>query len=163
MLILKLLATFSCALFAGAALYITVAEHPTRLKQETKRAAEQWVPGYAPAARMQAPLAVISLATGAIAWLAGGDIGWLIAALVIGLVVPFTLLVIKPTNDRLFERDRDLSSRETRELLERWGETARGAHRPLPGRAGFISVAARGWDCIPAACAITLPGGVLRQ
>jgi hypothetical protein len=117
----ELLATFSCALFAGAALYITLAEHPTRLKQETKRAAEQWVPSYAPAARMQAPSAVISFVAGAIAWLTGGNIGWLVAALLIGLVVPFTLLVIKPTNDRLFERDRDLSSRETRELLEQWG------------------------------------------
>jgi hypothetical protein len=121
MILIELLATFTCALFAGAALYITLAEHPTRLKQGTKRAAEQWVPSYAPAARIQAPLAVISFVAGVITWLTSRDIRWLIAALVIGLVVPFTLLVIKPTNDRLFERDRDLSSRETRELLEQWG------------------------------------------
>lgn len=35
--------------------------------------------------------------------------------------MPFTLLVVKPTNDRLLEPNRDLSSRETRSLLERWG------------------------------------------
>ncbi|MGH8189765.1 MAG: DUF1772 domain-containing protein [Steroidobacteraceae bacterium] len=121
MVLLELLATFTCALFAGAALYITLVEHPTRLKLETKLAAKQWVPSYAPAARMQAPLALVSFVAGAIVWLADADVAWLIAALLIGLVVPFTLLVIKPANDKLLEPDRDLSSRETRSLLERWG------------------------------------------
>lgn len=121
MVLLELLATFACALFAGAALYITLAEHPTRLKLETKLAAAQWVPSYAPAARMQAPSALVSFVAGTIVWLTDGDIAWLVAALLIGLVVPFTLLIIKPTNDKLLERDRDLSSRETRFLLERWG------------------------------------------
>jgi hypothetical protein len=39
----------------------------------------------------------------------------------IGSVVPFTLLVIMPTNQRLLEGNRDLASEQTRLLLVRWG------------------------------------------
>jgi len=35
--------------------------------------------------------------------------------------VPFTLIVIKPTNDKLLAAGRDLASADTRGLLERWG------------------------------------------
>jgi Domain of unknown function (DUF1772) len=51
----------------------------------------------------------------------GGSAGWIVAALLIGLVVPFTLLIIMPTNQALLSPGRDLSSAETRFLLERWG------------------------------------------
>jgi hypothetical protein len=43
------------------------------------------------------------------------------AGLVILAVVPYTLLVIRPTNDRLLVPGRDLASDETRRLLEQWG------------------------------------------
>jgi hypothetical protein len=46
---------------------------------------------------------------------------WLIAALFIGVVVPFTFIAIMPTNHRLLEPGRDLGSTETRALLEKWG------------------------------------------
>ncbi|WP_175108219.1 DUF1772 domain-containing protein [Pararobbsia alpina] len=36
-------------------------------------------------------------------------------------VVPFTLIVIKPTNAQLLTHGRDLASAETRALLEKWG------------------------------------------
>jgi Domain of unknown function (DUF1772) len=32
---------------------------------------------------------------------AGGSLGWLVGALALGAVVPFTLVVIMPTNKRL--------------------------------------------------------------
>jgi hypothetical protein len=70
---------------------------------------------------MQAPLAVVSFLSGAAAWLVGGNILWLIGAVLIGLVVPFTFIAIMPTNHRLLEPGRDLSSLETRSLLEQWG------------------------------------------
>jgi Domain of unknown function (DUF1772) len=118
---LEFVATLSAALFAGAALYITVAEHPARMSLETRMAALQWAPSYKRATRLQAPLAIVSLLTGAAVWLCGGGIGWLVSAIFIGAVVPFTFIVIMPTNHKLLAPDRDLSSNETRELLERWG------------------------------------------
>jgi anthrone oxygenase-like protein len=119
--ILEFLATLAAGIFAGAALYINVAEHPARLLCETRAAALQWAPSYKRATLMQAPLALISLLAGALAWLFGAGALWLAAAISIGLVVPFTLIVIMPTNQRLLEAGRDLASDQTRLLLVRWG------------------------------------------
>lgn len=45
---------------------------------------------------------------------------WGVGAILIGLVVPVTLVVIFPTNKRLLEPGRDLRSAETAALLNRW-------------------------------------------
>jgi hypothetical protein len=119
--ILSLVAVLAAALFAGAALYINVAEQPARLTLDTRSAAAQWAPSYLRATWMQAPLALVSLVCGVAVWLMGGGTGWLIAAVLIGLVVPFTLVVIMPTNKSLLLPGRDLDSPDTRALLARWG------------------------------------------
>jgi hypothetical protein len=118
---ISLFAVLSASLFAGAALYINVAEQPARLKLDTRSAASQWAPSYARATWMQAPLAVVSLVCGATVWWMGGGIGWMVAASLMGLVVPFTLFAIMPTNRALLAPGRDLGSAQTRALLERWG------------------------------------------
>jgi Domain of unknown function (DUF1772) len=118
---LELLAIYSGALFAGAALYINVVEHPARMGLETRMAALQWAPSYKRATWLQAPLALLSLVCGVSAWLLDAGTPWLIGALSIGAVVPFTFAVIMPTNNALLVTDRDLDSAETRALLVRWG------------------------------------------
>ena len=117
----EFIATFCAALFAGAAIYINIVEHPSRMGLETRIAAAQWAPSYKRATWLQAPLALVSFLTGVTAWLLGAGIGWLVAALFIGSVVPFTFIGIMPTNHKLLTPGRDLSSAETRILLERWG------------------------------------------
>jgi hypothetical protein len=119
---LQYVAALSAALFAGAAIYVNVAEHPARMGLDTRSAAMQWAPSYKRATWMQAPLAIISFLAGVGAWLLGGGLLWLIAALFIGAVVPITFIVIMPTNHQLLAADRDLSSTETRQLLDRWGK-----------------------------------------
>jgi hypothetical protein len=119
---LQFVATLCAAIFAGAALYINLVEHPVRMGLATNLAAQQWVPSYRRATWMQAPLALLSLITGVLAGLMGGGVAWLIAAILIGAVVPFTFIVIMPTNHKLLAPDRDLSSAETRVLLENWGK-----------------------------------------
>jgi hypothetical protein len=116
----EFLATVSAAIFAGAALYINLVEHPARMMLDTESAALQWAPSYRRATWMQAPLAIISLVAGLVSWWMGGGAGWGVAALLIGAVVPFTFLGIMPTNQRLLAPGRDLASAETRALLERW-------------------------------------------
>jgi hypothetical protein len=118
---LEFVATLAGALFAGAALYINVAEHPARMGLETRMAALQWAPSYRRATWLQAPLALLSLACGLAAWLLGAGFGWLIGALLVGAVVPFTFAVIMPTNNKLLAPGRDLNSTETRALLVHWG------------------------------------------
>ena len=120
LLALQLLATLAATLFAGAALYINVAEHPSRMSLETRLAALQWAPSYRRATRLQAPLALLSFASGTAAWLVGADVMWLVAAILMGVVVPYTFVVVMPTNRRLLDPARDLASAETRLLLEKW-------------------------------------------
>jgi hypothetical protein len=108
-------------LFAGAAVYITFVEHPARLSCGTEIAARQWAPSYKRATVMQVSLAMLATIAGVTVWLSGGGAAWLIGAVVIASVIPFTLVVILPTNNRLLEPGRDLGSAETRQLLEAWG------------------------------------------
>ena len=120
--LLTLVAVLTSGLFAGAALYINLVEHPARLSCGTEIAARQWAPSYKRATVMQASLAVIAGVTGAGRWAQGHDPLWLCGALAILAVVPFTLLVIYPTNQKLLQPERDLGSEETRNLLETWGQ-----------------------------------------
>ena len=57
--ILQFLATLSAALFAGAALYINVAEHPARMCGDINAALPQWAVSYKRATFIQAPLALV--------------------------------------------------------------------------------------------------------
>ena len=116
----ELFAILSGALFTGAALYVNMVEHPARMSCGTKIALTQWAPSYARAAVMQASLAIVSFLTGAATWWLGGGARWLAGAALIGLVVPYTLVIVKPTNERLLDPARDATSAETRTLLERW-------------------------------------------
>ena len=117
-----LLALTAAALFTGAAIYISVAEHPARLGLADSAALAQWQPSYAAAVPMQAGLALASAALGVCAWLDLGNSGLLVAALLILAVVPFTLFVIMPTNKLLQASPADAEDGRTRALLLRWGK-----------------------------------------
>ncbi|MFM0007580.1 DUF1772 domain-containing protein [Paraburkholderia dipogonis] len=117
----QFIATLGCTVFSGAAIYISLVEHPARMQCDTRTAATVWAPSYRRATIMQAPLAVLSCIAGIVAWWLGGTALWLVGALLIGSVVPFTLIIIKPTNAQLLAQGRDLASAETRALLEKWG------------------------------------------
>ena len=119
---LQFLGVLSTSLFAGAAIYINLVEHPARMGCDTKTAATVWAPSYKRATLMQASLAILGFLTGVAVWLLGGGLMWLLGAVFIGAVVPFTFLVIMPTNHQLLVPGRDLSSSETRVLLEKWGK-----------------------------------------
>jgi len=80
----------------------------------------EWAPSYKRGAAMQAPLAVSGFVFAVTAWLTGAGSWWLVGGALLGLVVPFTLIVIMPTNKRLLASIRDTGSDETRHLLERW-------------------------------------------
>jgi len=66
------IASISASIFAGAALYINLVEHPARMLLDTKSAALEWAPSYRRATWMQAPLALISFAAGVGSWWLGG-------------------------------------------------------------------------------------------
>lgn len=119
--VLEFFAVVAASLFAGAAVYINVVEHPARLLLDNANAARQWAPSYQRATWMQAPLALGSFLAGVAVGLMGGGVAWFVAAVLIGAVVPFTFSVIMPTNHRLLSPNLDLASAETRALLVKWG------------------------------------------
>jgi hypothetical protein len=110
LLLFQFIAVLATTLFAGAAIYINVAEHPARMECGTAVAATVFGPSYRRAAVMQAVLALVSTATAIVAWFMGAASAWLMEAVLIFAVVPFTLLVIKPTNQKLRDPAIDRSS-----------------------------------------------------
>ncbi|MFZ0948850.1 MAG: DUF1772 domain-containing protein [Candidatus Sulfotelmatobacter sp.] len=70
---------------------------------------------------MQATCAALGLLSSVAAWLAGATFWWLVGGVVLGAVIPFTLIVIVPTNKQLLTPTLDRRSAETERLLARWG------------------------------------------
>lgn len=116
-----IVAAVCAGLFAGAAIYITAVEHPARLSCGNEIALREFAPSYHRATVMQASLAVVGCLSGLwSAWVLGD--AWVgLGALLLGAVVPFTLIVILPTNKQLLDPSLDPSATRTTGLLIRWG------------------------------------------
>jgi uncharacterized membrane protein len=139
---LFVIAALVCAgLFAGAAAYVTFVEHPARVSCGTAVALAEFRPSYRRGTVMQASLAALGLVAGVLAWTASRDVGILIAGLLLGSAIPFTPLVILPTNKRLLDPTLDASSAEARALLARWGRLH--AVRTIAGLATFALLLSR--------------------
>lgn len=124
----------STTLFTLWALYISLVEHPARMSAGAPVALAQWRPSYHRAAPWQASAAAVSLVTGILASIFTGQWAWAFGGLLVGAVIPFTLLVIQPVNRRLDEAT--ISAEDALPLLERWGRLH--AARTVLGLLGLI-------------------------
>lgn len=115
------LALIASALFAGAAIYINVAEHPARLGLDDRALLAQFRPSYARGAVMQAGLVLIGGLLGLLAWWQSSDWRWLVGSIVLIANWPYTLLAIMPINKRILATAPDAAGSESRALLVRWG------------------------------------------
>ena len=120
-LISEVTAGFAAGVFAGAAVYVSLVEHPARLSCGLSVAIDEFAPSYRRAAVMQAALALIGTIAALARWGAGGPPGWLLGGVLLGSVIPFTLVVIRPTNQRLLDASLPKASPEAAALLARWG------------------------------------------
>lgn len=84
-------------------------------------AATEFPPSYRRGTVMQVTCAALGLLSAIAAWLAAASFWWLVAGVLLGLVIPFTLVVILPTNKRLLSSASDRRSAEAERLLTRWG------------------------------------------
>ena len=109
------------AVFAGAALYVNLAEQPARLTLDDRALLAEWKPSYDKGKLMQASLALLATLAGLLAAYESGRAIWLLGAALMLASWPYTLIVIMPTNHELLAPDRDPASAETRALLDRWG------------------------------------------
>ncbi len=117
----EFVAVFACGIFTGAAVYVSLVEHPARMECGVEIAAAEFSPSYRRGSIMQATLAALGLGSSIAAWLAGATFWWLVGGVALGTVIPFTLIVILPTNKQLLSPTLDKRSAETERLLVRWG------------------------------------------
>ena len=116
-----LLALTAAAAFSGAAVYVWAVEHVAREALDDRAQLVEWKPSYKRGALMQASLSPLGAIAGAWAWHQTGDMLFLAGALFLIAPWPWTLLVIKPINDRLLQAPPEQAGAETRALLKSWG------------------------------------------
>src|SRR5260370_23548550 len=114
-------AALCCGLFAGAALYLNLVEHPARMECGTELAATEFPPSYRRATVLRVSLALLGALCGTLAWFRDRSLGWLVAAGLLVSVIPFTLIFILPTNNQLLDPSLDRRSEKAHLLLTRWG------------------------------------------
>jgi hypothetical protein len=114
------LALIVASVFAGAALYVNVAEQPARLYLDDRSLLVEWKPSYKRGFAMQAPLAIVGFLLGVLAWWQTGNWFWLLGALILIANWPYTLLGIMPTNNRLMAIDPAIAGPDSRKLVEKW-------------------------------------------
>lgn len=132
----EIVATFTSGVFTGAAIYVNLVEQPARLSCGVQLALTEWRPSYKRGTLMQVPLALIGSFSALVSWWFDGGRAWLVGGLFLLLVIPFTLVVILPTNKRLESQELDLRSEEAERLLRRWGRLH--AVRSLLSGAAFL-------------------------
>jgi hypothetical protein len=117
----EFVAVLACSLFTGSSVYINLVEHPARMECGVELAATEFAPSYRRATIMQVTLAAACLLSSIAAWLAGATFWWVVAGVLQVSVIPFTLIVILPTNKHLLNPALDRRSAQTGQLMARWG------------------------------------------
>ena len=136
----ELVTVLAAGLFAGGAVYVSVAEHPGRTEAGIRVALAQFPGSYRRAAPLQGGCALLALVAGVVAAFASGNWVWALAGGCVGAAVPLTLLVIAPVNTRLVSEPDRLAADEATALLASWARLH--AMRTALGLAGFIVAAA---------------------
>lgn len=134
------LALVFAAAFAGAAIFVNVAEQPARLALSNANALLEWQRSYNRAAPMQGGLALVSALFGFwVAWKMQ-DWRWFSGAAIILANWPYTILAIKPTNDWLHKVKPEEADDKTRAAIVTWGYLHAGR-----SGLGLLSVAVYLW------------------
>src|SRR3954451_4346123 len=115
------LALICAAAFAGAAIYINVAEQPARLGLDDSALVKEWQPAYKRGFAMQSSLAVLAFVLGMVAWWTTGNWRWCVGAVLMIANWPYTLFVMLPTNNRIMATAPAQADAQSRKLVEHWG------------------------------------------
>ena len=120
-MIIGQLALIAAALFSGAAVYVSLVEHPARLLLDNGPLLQEFKPSYKRGATMRASIALVGFLLGIGAWWSTGHGLWILGAVLMLANWPYTLLVILPLNNQLLETEPAKAGPETRGLIQKWG------------------------------------------
>jgi hypothetical protein len=137
--ILQYVAIISAACFAGGALYISIVEHPARIA-DPEIAIRQFRESYPRAVPWQASTAAICFLSSIVLAFAVRNWLWALGGLALGVVIPFTLIVIYPTNKKILDTATALGPDDVMTLMRRWG--ALHWIRSILGIGGLIALLA---------------------
>src|SRR5258708_4153530 len=118
---LQFIAIMCSALFAGAALYVSIIEHPARMSAGISIALQEFRPSYRRAAVFQIIMAVVTCVSSFALSLFTSQWIWFLGGGMTGLMLPFTLIFIIPTNRILLDATSPLKESDAQKLLDRWG------------------------------------------
>jgi hypothetical protein len=131
------IALLLAAVFAGAALYVNLAEQPARLTLDDRALLAEWKPSYDKGKMMQASLALLATLAGFLGAYESGRAIWLLGAALMLAPWPYTLIVIMPINRVLHATPVDSAGPQSRRLIETWGRLHAG--RTAFGMAGTLA------------------------
>jgi hypothetical protein len=115
------IATLAAGLWAGAAIYIAVCEHPSTLKVGVEFATAYFKPMSKRTAPLMMVLAAIAGVAACTQWYYTGDSEWMIGGALMLAMFPLTGLLIVPTNIRLINIDAAAEPERAVHLHTTWG------------------------------------------
>lgn len=119
---LSIAALVFSTLFAGAAIYISLVEHPARLGLADVPLLAQWQPSYKRALPIQSGLAIAGGVAGLIVGYNLADWRWFVGSILLLANWPYTLFLIMPVNKRLMAMQVTDASAKSRAMLIQWGK-----------------------------------------
>ena len=119
-MMIQIIAVISCGIFFGAALYISLVQHPALLIAGAAASSQFFPPMYTRAKSMQVACAILGSLSALLVWWQSASTLWLIGAILLLSVIPITLLILKPINDVLITAQS--TPQQTEVLLRQWGK-----------------------------------------
>ncbi len=137
----ELLSTLSAGLFAGAAIYISVVEHPARIRCGIEAALTVFKSSYKKGAPFMGSTLLIGIVCAIAAWRATSNAWWIVGAGLLLFPIPYTIAFILPVSKRLLDLSPHGNDETASKLLRRWA--ALHSLRSLIGLAAFITFLAQ--------------------
>jgi hypothetical protein len=127
--LLKFITVLCNALFAGAALHITLIDQPARHKISLKGAVEHWIEMFKGSALYQSIYSVLGLICSTLLITSEGGFKWALTGFILATLLRFTLFILMPVNRILLEprlledisKEDESAKVKANKLLVKWG------------------------------------------
>ena len=116
-----MLSTLAAGLFAGATIYISVVEHPSRIHCGIDVAHQSFKSSYRRGAPFMGSMLLIGLVCAIAAWWSTSNAWWLTGAALLLFPIPYTIIFILPLSKRLLDLSPNENNDLATKLLKRWG------------------------------------------